>query len=139
MHYVKDWTKILKKIRGFLKKDGRFLFSTHHPALWGAAVKRKNGNTEKILGYKKTAKPYKIEIFGDYLDVRKIKDVWFGNMQVAYFNKPISRMFAEIKKSGFELLDLIEPKTIGKCKRVDPQYYALHQKVPLFIIFELKK
>jgi len=139
MHYVKDWAGVLKKIKNFLKKDGVFIFSTHHPALWGAEVNRSGGNTVKLLGYKKEVDPYRIEIFGDYLNVRKINDVWFGNMHVTYYNKPISIMFNEIKKSGFEIVDIVEPRTVMGCKKDDLQYYELHQRIPLFIIFELKK
>ena len=40
LHYSKDWTKILHKVYKILKKDGTFLFSTHHPIKWGAEINK---------------------------------------------------------------------------------------------------
>src|SRR3989338_3961687 len=51
MHYIKDWTKTLNDIHKILKKDGTFLFSTHHPVKWGASVNRSKEKNSFLMGY----------------------------------------------------------------------------------------
>ena len=40
MHYIDSWKSVLGAISKVLKRGGRFLFSTHHPAKWGAEKTR---------------------------------------------------------------------------------------------------
>ena len=44
-----------------------------------------------------------------------------------------------LEKSGFIINDIIEPKPILACKKIDKESYDKHSRVPLFIIFELRK
>ncbi len=139
MHYVKDFTKTLKSVNKVLKKEGKFLFSTHHPAVWGAERKRDKSKRSSLLGYVKFPKKKKLEIHGDYLNTRKIDDVWFDNFKVTYYHKSFSSIIGEIIKSRFEITDVLEPKASNKAKTKYKIFWKIHQKIPLFIIFELKK
>ncbi len=139
LHYVKDWTRVLGEVRKVLKKDGIFLFSTHNPIYWSAFKKEDDNEKLQILGYKKDKKTKKIEIYGDYLNVRKIKDVWFNNFKVTYYHKPFSSIIKDILKSKFKIIDCIEPRPLDSAKKIDLEFWKKASKLPLFIIFKLQK
>ncbi len=139
MHYVDSWNQTLVSIYKVMKKKGKFLFSTHHPATWGAGRIRAETERASLLGYKKHKESSTCEVFGDYLDTRKIDDVWFGDFKVSYFHRSMQEILKDILKSDFEIVDFLEPKAVDKCKEVDPVFWEIHKKIPLFMIFELIK
>lgn len=138
MHYVKDWTKTLRNIHRVLKPNGTFLFSTHHPVKWGAEKYRTKTKNRFIMGYEKI-KTKKGTVFGDYLNARKINDVWFKDFKVSYYHRPLSDILRDIAKSGFLISDFLEPRPIRAAAKRDPRFYKIHTKIPLFMIFELTK
>lgn len=139
MHYVDSWEKTFKSVGKSLKTGGRFLFSTHHPVLWSAAKERTEEERTSILGYKKIKQTNSCEVFGDYLNTRKIDDIWFSDFKVTFVHRSMQEILADILKSNFEILDYLEPKAIDECRIVNPVFWEIHQKIPLFMIFELKK
>ena len=146
LHYLKDWTKVLKNIHKVLKKNGTFLFSTHHPVMWGAEKKRagieKKRSKDKrwiLMGYIKYGDGEKYKVYGDYFKTRKIKDTWFDEFEISYYHKPLSSIIKEILNSGFKIVDFIEPKPINAAKNKDRRFWEIRQKIPLFMIFKLKK
>lgn len=146
LHYLKDWTRALKNIYKILKKDGTFLFSAHHPIKWGAekeragiAKKRSQDKRWSLMGYIKYNDEKKYKVYGDYLNARKIKDMWFDEFEISYHHKPLSLIIKQILNSGFKIVDFIEPKPINTAKNKDRRFWDIHQKIPLFMIFELKK
>lgn len=140
MHYVKDWTKTLRGVYKVLKKGGTFLFSTHHPARWGAQINQSKDKDSYLLGYEKYKyKGGKHTVFGDYLNTRKIDDIWFDEFKVSYYHRPLSAVIGNILKSGFVILDFVEPKPLKSVQKVRPNFYDIHTKIPLFMIFELQK
>jgi len=139
LHYVKDWTNTLQSISRVLKLGGILLFSTHHPIKWGAEVKRSEDKDSFFMGYTKYKKTEEYEIFGDYLNTRKINDIWFGEFEVTYYHKPLSSIIGDILKSGFEILDFVEPKAVEEAKEEKFNFWQIHQKIPLFMVFELRK
>jgi ubiquinone/menaquinone biosynthesis C-methylase UbiE len=136
LHYVDDWKRAFSLIYKVLKKRGIFLFSTHHPTIYGAYRKRGKGSI-KLLGYVKYKGKYRI--FGDYFKKRVVKDVWFGKMRVSFYNRPLTDMIKDILQSKFEILEIDEPKPVIQAKRSDPVFYSIHSKIPTFIIFKLRK
>lgn len=48
-------------------------------------------------------------------------------------------MFDDILDSGFSIHKILEPKAIEETKEVDPIFYEIRDKIPIFIIFELQK
>ncbi len=139
MHYVKDWTKSLNCIRKVLKTSGTVLFSTHHPIKWGADIFRGSKTTQVSMGYSKDSLKNTASVQGDYLNSRKINDKWFDNFEVTYYHKSLSEIFLEIRESNFEIVDFIEPKPVNSVKKVKKVFWDIHSKIPLFMIFELKK
>ena len=139
MHYVGSWKDTLDGIHKVLKKDGKFLLSTHHPATWGAERIRTETERTSLLGYKKLKETNSTEIVGDYLNARKIDDLWWGDFEVTYFHRPLREIMQDIFRSGFELTDFLEPKAIDACKEVDHSFWEIHEKIPIFIVIELTK
>lgn len=139
MHYVDSWGNILDSIFKILKKGGSFLFSTNHPVWWGAEREHSDVEITSILGYKKVKEPKSCEVFGDYLNTRKIDVIWYGDFKVSFVHRSMQEILKDILKSNFELVDYLEPKAIDACKDTEPVYWKVHQKIPIFMIFELKK
>jgi SAM-dependent methyltransferase len=133
-HYVDSWKKILNTISKVLKPEGILLFSTHHPLKWGAQRTRGEFNELKTgASWSKESS----EVYGEYLNTKKIDDIWFGELKVTYYNRSISSMFKDIKESPFQLQDFLEPKPIEATLDVDKNFYKIHNTIPLFIVFEL--
>lgn len=139
LHYVEDWVPVLDKIYKHLSNQGSFVFSTHHPVKWSGQTIRERESSKHLLGYKKSSKPEELEIYGDYLNTREINDVWFGDFEVSFYHKSISSIFGDIRSTGFKVADFIEPKATIECRDKHPVFYEIHQKIPKFMIFELKK
>lgn len=139
-HYIKDWQNLFKKLENWLTPGGKILFSTHHPIKWGAATTKNTEFNEFILGYKKHKKDSsKYQIFGDYLNFQEINYKLFNKLDIVYYNRPISQMFSEIRKSGLQVIDFIEPKPMHESKTIKPDFYETYSKIPLFLIFEVMK
>jgi SAM-dependent methyltransferase len=138
MHYLSDWQSTLKKIHRSLKPRGTFLFSTHHPAYWSAEIIQAKHGKSKLLGYEKIGCRLK-RIYGDYQNRRQIHDVWFENMAVSYYHKPLSEIFHEIRSAGFVVEDFLEPKPRPSLKKINADDYVLYSRIPLFMIFELRR
>lgn len=137
MHYVDPWEKTLSSISAVMKDGATLLFSTHHPATWGAQRTRIGNERESLLGYKKKNK--ECEIIGDYLNTRKIDDVWFGDFKVSYFHRSLESIISDILKAGFQIVDFAEPKAILEAKEKDKVFWEIREKIPLFMIFALRK
>lgn len=139
MHYVESWNKTLNSISEVMKNNATFLLSTHHPATWGAQRTRIDTERVSLLGYKKQYKNQDYEIIGDYLNTRKINDIWFDNLEVSYYHRSLESIISDIFKSGFQIIDFAEPKATSEVKEKDKMFYEIHDKIPLFMIFALRK
>ncbi|MEX0917645.1 MAG: class I SAM-dependent methyltransferase [Candidatus Paceibacterota bacterium] len=139
MHYVESWNKTLNSIAAVMKDGATLLFSTHHPATWGAQRTRTEGERTSLLGYKKLKKNQECEVIGDYLNTRKINDVWFGNFDVSYYHRSLESILTDILASNFQIVDFAEPKAVPAAKEKDKVFYEIHDKIPLFMIFALQK
>jgi SAM-dependent methyltransferase len=140
VHYVEDWDNLFKQLHSILNENGSILISTHHPIKWGSnATKNKQFNEFK-MGYRKDKNDSKtFEVFGDYLSTYPIHDKLFQQLDVTYYNRSLSEMFKVFNDNGFEVVKLLEPKPIEEAKTVIPDFYEVHSKIPLFVIWELRK
>ena len=139
MHYVESWTKTLQNISSVTNEGALFLFSTHHPVLWGAERSRTKDERTSLLGYKKSKKNQTCEVVGDYLTTRKINDVWFDNFPISYFHRSLESCVLDILQSSFQIVDFAEPKAIKEVVEKDITFYQIREKIPLFMIFALRK
>jgi SAM-dependent methyltransferase len=137
MHYASEWLPILQQVRRILKPNGKFLFSTHHPIKWGAHVERGDQVDHFMMGYDRP-KDGMPTVHGDYLGMRRIDDIWFGNMHVSYYHRPLSAIMSDIIASGLTIRAFEEPAPIAAAAEKNAGFHAIHSKIPLFMIFELE-
>jgi len=60
LHYVKNWVRVFNEVKKVLKKNGVFLFSTHHPAYSSALKKLKVMKNYRFWGIKEIIKLKKL-------------------------------------------------------------------------------
>jgi len=139
MHYCSDWKIPLKEMNRVLRDDGIVIFSTHHPAAWGAEKEETDSFKKQLLGYTLSKDTGELQIFGDYFTSRKIEGNFFGKFDVVYHHKSFSAILREIRESSFDIIDCIEPEPIPSAKEIDPSFWDIRSKIPLFVIFKLQK
>lgn len=137
LHYSCDWRPILSQVARILAIGGTMLFSTHHPVKWGSEVARGDVDVFR-MGYArpKTGMP---DVFGNYLGTRLIEDTWFGDMKVQYFHRPLDAIMRDVLTSGLRIVDFVEPAPVAEAEHAAPGFWAIHSRIPLFIIFELRR
>lgn len=139
MHYLESWTKALQCVNRVLKKNGIFLFSTTHP-FFSATHKTEDEKVKsRIFGYKDIKNSDNCEIYGDYLNQNKLEIFIGKDLVVTNHHRPLSIIIKEIIHSGFELIDLVEPKAKDESRIKNKKFWEIHQKIAEFMIFELKK
>lgn len=139
MHYLNDWSLALKSIHNVLKQDCTFLFSMTHP-FFSAMQKADNEKVKsRILGYNESKDTDKLEIYGNYLDQYSVPVSITNQLSVTNFHRPLSAIISDITKAGFKLMGIVEPKALDESKKENPKFWKIHQKIPEFIIFELRK
>jgi ubiquinone/menaquinone biosynthesis C-methylase UbiE len=139
LHYVPKWLKTLQQVRRVLREDGIFLFSTHHPVKWGAHKDSGDNEYTIKMGYTKNKKNKTCKVYGNYLNTLKIRALWYNQLEVYYYHRPLSAIMQDIFKSKFNIIDFLEPKSTRDAKEKDECFWEIHQKIPLFMIFELRK
>lgn len=138
LHYCADWLPIFKSIFSFLKPGGQFLFSTHHPVKWGSEITRSGSASFCRLGYERPGVGLPT-VYGDYLSERQINDVWFGDLEVTFYHRPLETIFKDVLASGFVLSGFYEPRPLESCRKTHPEFWEIHSKLPPFMIFDLRK
>lgn len=139
LHYLEDWTSVLSEIKRVLVPGGRLLFSTHHPIKWGSQVTRGETKDEFLMGYERPKDGSAPQVYGDYLTPRRQEDTWFGSFSVTFYHRPLSHIMRDILKSGLIIEDFIEPLPSAEAATEAPAFNAIHQAIPLFMIFALRK
>jgi len=139
LHYVPDWRPTLAAVKKVLKPGGTFLFSTHHPIRFASETSKSGDVTTSLLGYEVTDGSGQAKIHGDYMNARPVTDQWFDKVKVTYHHKPFAGMITELLESGLRLEAVIEPRATPAALKLHPDFYAVNQKIPLFMIFKLMK
>ncbi len=138
LHYIQDWQPLLNQIKNSLKPNGKLIFSTHHPVKWGSETTRSKESNEFKLGYKKYkhAGSDSFVVYGDYLNFRAIEDTFFGQMKVHYYHRSVSHIFDELKQTGFQVNQLLEPIPDPNNKQLPKDFVEVYSKIPLFLVIE---
>lgn len=142
MHYVKNWERTFMDYYRILKPGGTFLFSANHPIRRGMEMIRRPGSrvSSLLLGYSAEPDNLQVRIYGEYLNFFTKHDRFMKKIQVTFYNRPFAQMWREIKDAGFEIQDIVEPKSLTQ--NVPERFKGfskITQKIPYFIIFELVK
>lgn len=140
LHYIKNWDYLLKGIYNALNKGGELIFSTHHPIKWGSETEKNKEYNEFLLGYKKVKNSDKDYIvYGDYLNTYEIKEKLFQQLDITHYNRPISAMIKSFHNAGFRIVAMLEPTPIIESKSVVLDFYEVHSRIPLFLVWKLVK
>lgn len=137
-HYLPSWTLVLQECARMLKPGGRLVFTTHHPVKWGALTVRGQEADSISMAYTKFKNGESPTVLGDYLQSRPMKDTWFGSMEVEYFHRPLKAMMDDVLNSPFNLVMFDEPAPIPEAQHEDPNFWAIHSRIPLFCLFVLR-
>ena len=138
MHYLKDWVETLKRVHTVLRQNCIFLFSMTHPFFSSTMLKDNEIEKSRVLGYKDIKNTNNCETYGDYLNPSMREVTINKDLKVTNYHRPLSTIIKEIVSSGFELLDIVEPKALTPSKEGFPKFWEIHQKIPEFIVFELR-
>lgn len=124
-HYIEDLIPVFKGIHSSLKKEGIFVFSVEHPIITSCSEayhqKGKRGNW----------------IVDNYFQNGERMNIWIGK-EVIKYHRTITNYFQLFKNTGFELVELEESKPLKKYFK-DLKEYERRRRIPLFMIFKLKK
>lgn len=131
---VRNYDKAIKEIARVLKPNGRFIFLIEHPCFsWGAGgwshVPLDSHRTEDWLFFKV-----------DNYFKRRTEECQWGQLPVLLtFYRPLSDYFHSLKKHGFFVLDLIEPRPTQRSLRRRPREWDAENRVPPVLIIDAVK
>lgn len=140
LHYSERPQQVLSQLYRVLKPGGRMQLSVVHPIKWAAEVKRDSKDENKkafLMGYDTYQVP--AHVYGDYLNITNVTQRPQNYPEITYWNRPISDYLRLIRQADLELIDFVEPATTPETKELDPEYWAIHSKIPQFMIFVVQK
>lgn len=100
MHYLKDWTPVLREVARVLKPDGVAAFSTHHPTM-----------------------DWQLASSDDYFAKKQFTETWTKGgkpFEVTAWRRPLAEMSREIRDAGFVIEALHEPMPATRLANVHP-------------------
>jgi hypothetical protein len=139
MHYLLDWKKTLSGLHKILKDNSLFLFSITHPFFSGVERYEDEKMKSRILGFRDCKDTSTWEIYGDYFTPKSFAVNLNNALTATNCHRPLSLLIKDIISSGFELVDIVEPKAVDKSKKDYKKFWEIHQKIPEFMIMELRK
>ncbi len=139
LHYLENWSVALKSINKVLKQNCKFVFSITHPFFSATLLKEDQEQKARIFGYKDIKNTSTCEIYGDYLNSYKLEYDWGDGFTIINYHRPLSVIIKEVINSGFEIIDIVEPQALDESKEEYKKFWEIHQRIPEFIVFELRK
>lgn len=138
IHYIEDWTQVLKEVYRVIKPDSFFLFSCNHPVSSALEV-TEDSDHQKIKQFAKIKDKTdkSVSFIGNYLS-RKSHDST-GGLNVTTWSKSFGEISSEIKQVGFLISDIVEPMPSKKMKSISSIDYETLVNIPDFAIFKLYK
>lgn len=120
MHYVRDWAAVLGEVARVVRPGGRFVFSTHHPAMVARAWPQapEDGDAVVLLHDRWTKG-------GEDFDVR-------------FYARSFGAMEAAIGAAGLTLERWVEPAPLPECERADPVAWERLTGGPWFVFGVLR-
>jgi len=119
LHYIKDIGKVFHEINRILKKDGRIIFSVHHPLMEFVHFKREK-----------------------YMETELLEDIWkMGEEEIAvqFYRRPLNKLFQPLIDNGFYIDKILEPEPTEKFKKELPETYEMLLKQPNFLFVRARK
>jgi cyclopropane fatty-acyl-phospholipid synthase-like methyltransferase len=127
-HYIESFDNICEKISNYLTSKGNFIFSVEHPVFTAAG--------KQDWYYNEEGNPLHWPV-DRYFDEGIRKSIFLGE-EVMKYHKTVTTYISGLIKSGFEIIDLAEPKA-------DPAFLEKYPDAmnelrrPMFLIISARK
>lgn len=122
---IESLDKVFDEFNRVLTPQGRCILSISHP-LRAQSTKSKKEDKE-------------IWVIEDYYEAGMRKSDFGSGMIVPKYKRTLEEYVKAIKKSGFVVTDLLEPRPVKEGKDVDPVNYEKAMRLPQLLVMELKK
>lgn len=131
---VRDYVQAIGECARILKYRGRFILLIEHPCFsWGG------GGWEHVPADSQRTEDRRFFKVDNYF-LRRTEQCQWGKLPVLLtFYRPLSDYFHALKKHGFAVLDLIEPRPQRKALRMRPRNWDSEDRVPPVLIIEAVK
>ena len=131
---TRDCSKAICEIARVLKANGRFVFLIGHPCFgWQSGgwhkVPRDSQRTEDALYFKSD----------NYFRRGTLESQWGELPVLPSFHRPLSDYFHFLKRAGFLVRNLIEPRPIPKALRDRPGEWDREDRIPPVLIIDAIK
>ena len=139
IHYIEDWSQVMREAYRVLRPGGTFLFSANHPVN-DIAFERTEDDEDhylRVLGKYRDKKTNTVKVLGNYV-ARKSVD-GSNDLEVTTWTKSFGEISSEVSQAGFVIANIVEPVPDEKMREVSPENYELLTKIPGFVILKLKK
>lgn len=129
IHYIEDYSALVKKVSGLLDKSGEFIFSTEHPIVTARKVmknwvKDKEGNRLHWA-------------FDNYQEEGKREQHWYIDGVIKY-HRTISTLLNTLINHRFVIEKVIEPQSIPTGLEQMPKLIN-EKRRPSFIVIKSRK
>jgi SAM-dependent methyltransferase len=120
LHYITDLTAAFSECARVLRREGRLVFSTHHPF--------------DAEGF--DAKPRGRD---GYLHAEIIEEEWEWLGTMRYWRRPLRDVTEPLNHAGFLIERVCEPDPGEALRIADPKVYARLERVPAFLFVRARK
>lgn len=118
LHYIEDWTPLLRELHRCLKPHGTFIFSLHHP----------------ITGWLLSDRT-------DYHRTELVSEVWdWDGLEVTAqsYRRPLSSIFGELRRACFSI-DTVEEPQIQPDSGIDADLLRTLNTQPFFLYIRAQR
>jgi ubiquinone/menaquinone biosynthesis C-methylase UbiE len=119
LHYVSDWTAVLREFHRVLAPDGAVIFSTHHPAM-----------------------DWQLHSPDDYFAVKQVTETWDQGgrpFEVTFWRRPLTAIAAAVADAGFMIERMVEPEPVPELRQLNPGADRRLRTSPAFLFFRLTR
>lgn len=132
VHYMKNWDRMFKEMKRVLNNKGIVIFSTGNPVY----------EVNKTLAIK--SKKYKVLGINSYFKESLNYNIWVNpynhkKIKAPFYHKTYETIIKTILRNGFEIIDYKDCFPLKKAKRLFPKEFSKYSKMPIFMVFKLRK
>ncbi|MDZ5473081.1 class I SAM-dependent methyltransferase [Bacillus sp. 31A1R] len=130
VHYIEDYSAVVKKVSGLLVENGEFIFSTEHPIV--------TANKEAKKWVKDSQGNNLHWPLDNYQEEGKREQHWYIDGVVTY-HRTISTLINTLLDNGLALEKLLEPQSTPEGLKVMPKIVNETRRPSFIVIKSIKK